>query len=542
MTLSTSSRPAYCAVALCATLLALGGCYKLMGEKGAASSDAPSGILENRSTYDYIELPEGYRIEKVAAGLTFPTGVTWDDEGTLYVSESGGGMAPNMLATPAIVRLGPDGRVRERHALARQGVHSPINDVTWHQDYLYLSHRMPDLTGAVSRMKPGGRVEQLITGLPSYFEHQTNEIVFANGKMYIAQGPPTNSGVPGPDIAPWVKARPDGYPVPAKDIVLTGENFESPNFLSDKPSDKVLTGAFVPFGTRTRKGQVVQGGGIHSGGTIIEANPDGTDAKVYAWGFRNIFGLKPGPDGTLFAMQNGMDMRGLRPAEHDKDALYRVPRNAWFGWPDFTATLDPITTMSPPDRFMPPNQKKLSFVIDHKASGLSSPDKKWLAASFHHHSSTNKFDFAPGSWAGCTGKVFAAQWGDLAPPTGPLHGGEAIGYKVVMADPKTGKVHDFARNKYKGPGSRFGMAGLGLERPIEVAFTPDGAMLVLDFGIVDIALDQSPPYAYRENTGMLWRITRTSGASTSCEGLPPREGEGEKKSGSGHGSGGGHSH
>lgn len=516
-----------------ASLLVLSGCYQFLGQR----DQAPAGIQERRASYDYVELPAGYRLEKLAAGLTFPTGVTWDDEGALYVCESGGGMAPAMIAEPAIAKLGPDGRVVARYGLRRHGVHSPVNDVTWHQGYLYFSHRLPDLTGAVSRMKPGGKVKHLITGLPSYFEHQTNEIVFANGKMYIAQGPPTNSGVPGPDIQPWVEAYPGGHAVPAQDLVLTGENFESPNFLTAAPDDKALTGAFKPFGTPARKGEVVKGGGIRSGGTIIEADPDGSGARVYAWGFRNIFGIKHGPDGTLYALQNGMDMRGLRPAEHDKDALYRVHPGAWYGWPDFTATLAPITTMSPPERMMAPNQKKLSFVIDHRASGLTAPDKRWLAASFQHHSSTNKFDFAPASWQGYTGQLFAAQWGDLAPPTGPLHGGEALGFKVVVVDPGSGEVKDFARNRYQGPASRFGMAGLGLERPIEVAFAPGGDMLVVDFGLVEIDLGQAPPYAYRPRTGMIWRIRRTAGAPAAGGGLQPRE-ETSQENG-GHG---GHSH
>ena len=40
-----------------------------------------------------VALPEGYRIELVAEGLTFPTGVTFDDHGSVYVVEAGYSMA-----------------------------------------------------------------------------------------------------------------------------------------------------------------------------------------------------------------------------------------------------------------------------------------------------------------------------------------------------------------------------------------------------------------------------------------------------------------
>jgi hypothetical protein len=39
---------------------------------------------------DDIALPDGYRIEAVAEGLTFPSGVAFDDQGRVYVVEAGG--------------------------------------------------------------------------------------------------------------------------------------------------------------------------------------------------------------------------------------------------------------------------------------------------------------------------------------------------------------------------------------------------------------------------------------------------------------------
>lgn len=531
--LSKSSLIACLAFLLSLPAAAQGGRGSVEKETGpeADYKSVSQHIRERRPTFDFIQLPSGYRIEKVAGGFTYATGMTWDDRGNLYVSESGGGMAPFMIAPPRIVRVEPDGGITEVVNLQRLGVHSPVNDVTWHNGVFYISHRLPDLSGAVSRVAPDGRLETLVRGLPSWFEHQTNEITFGpNGRMYIAQGPPTNSGVVGPDIEPWVKARPDGHMIPCQDIVLTGQNFKGPNFLTDAEGDSVWTGAFVPYGTRTEKGQRVAGS-PHCGGAVLSADPDGSDLRVHAWGFRNIFGIGFSADGQLYALQNGMDMRGLRPAEHDKDALYRVRQGAWYGWPDYTGELKPITMMTPPDSMQAPGGKTLQFVIDRQASGLKAPDRRLLVAAFTEHSSTNKFDFAPASWGACRGHVMAAQWGDLGPSTSPMHQTEALGYKVVMVHTGSGKVQEFARNKFSGPGSLYGMAGLGLERPIEVRFGRDGAMYVLDFGIAQIDLSKDPPYVYPPETGMVWKITRTGAAPSSCEGLPAQGGHGGKQEG-----------
>jgi hypothetical protein len=53
--------------------------------------------FETAPEFPMIQLPEGYRIEKFAEGLTYPTSITWDDQGTMYVAairlgfqESGG--------------------------------------------------------------------------------------------------------------------------------------------------------------------------------------------------------------------------------------------------------------------------------------------------------------------------------------------------------------------------------------------------------------------------------------------------------------------
>ena len=59
-----------------------------------------------------IALPEGYRVEAVAVGLTFPTGVAFDDEGRPYVIEAGYSYG-EVFSTPRLLRVNPDGALVE---------------------------------------------------------------------------------------------------------------------------------------------------------------------------------------------------------------------------------------------------------------------------------------------------------------------------------------------------------------------------------------------------------------------------------------------
>ncbi|MBA2762527.1 MAG: sugar dehydrogenase, partial [Segetibacter sp.] len=42
----------------------------------------------------FVNLPQGYTLEKVVDGLNFPTAITWDEDKNMYVVEAGGGFLP----------------------------------------------------------------------------------------------------------------------------------------------------------------------------------------------------------------------------------------------------------------------------------------------------------------------------------------------------------------------------------------------------------------------------------------------------------------
>jgi glucose/arabinose dehydrogenase len=83
-------------------------------------------------------------------------------------------------------------------------------------------------------------------------------------------------------------------------------------------------------------------GQVKASGTILRMRPDGSDLQVYAWGLRNPFSVRWGPDGRLYASDNGYDERGPRPIANAPDMLWHIREGAWYGWPDYAAGI-PVT-------------------------------------------------------------------------------------------------------------------------------------------------------------------------------------------------------
>ncbi|MDQ6813724.1 MAG: sugar dehydrogenase, partial [Bacteroidota bacterium] len=241
------------------------------------------------SDYPKVSLSPGFKIEKMVGGLTYPTSMTWDDQGKMYVAECGGALNPQNLAPVRILRVEP-GKATEVVNLTGKGINAAMVGMVWYKGAFYVTHRADDWSGAVSKVTKEGLVTKLFDGiLDSKAEHQINDIkVGPDGKLYVSVGPAGNAGVVDLSIAPWIMKSPDVHTTPCKDIVLLGKNFKTPDFRSANPKDSVMTGAFVTFGTETRPGQVIKGA-KKCGGSILKFDPNNAEATItmHAWGFRN---------------------------------------------------------------------------------------------------------------------------------------------------------------------------------------------------------------------------------------------------------------
>ncbi len=480
-------RPARWMLALMSIAL-LPGCFATTRSKGGAQTKADDARHIRAAD---IALPEGYRIEAVATGLNFPTGVAIDAQGIPYVVEAGYSYG-EVFTTPRLLRVQADGAT----TVVASGVNGPWNGVAVHDGAFYVAEGGVQSGGKILRIDRDGKTTTLVENLPTQGDHHANgPAISADGMIYFGVGTATNSGVVGTDNADfgWLARHPDVHDIPPVDIKLTGQNFTTKNPLTPDTNDEAVTGAYVPFGTRTEKGQTIKGQ-MPCNGAILRMPLAGGTPELVAWGVRNPYGFAFAEDGKLFVTENSFDVRGSRPIFGTGDLVWEIEQGAWYGWPDFFGG-DPLAS----EHYAPPGKEAPRFLLAEHPGTPPAP-----LAKLGVHSSTNGLDVSRSDNFGHVGELFIAQFGDMAPNVGKVEA--PVGYRIVRVDPKTGIIRTFAANRgdKNGPASK--LKGGGFERPNDVQFDPTGqVMYVVDFGVMTISDGKVLP---RENTGVLWRITR----------------------------------
>ena len=449
----------------------------------SATTLAVSPLRAERVTT--VDLPNGYAMDQIITGLTFPTAITWDEDGRLYVAEAGYAYGPKEVGPGRIIRIDDAMMpVTSTRTVVADNLNSPTTDVKFHNGELYVAHR-----GALSVIRSGVR-QDLLTGLPSG-DHYTGEIAFDDeGWVYLGNGTVTNSGVVGDDNFRfgWAADNPDLHDVPAQDVTLTGRNYSSLDLRTANPADRTITGAFSPFGTSTTAGQTVEVGDRPSG-VIYRIKADGSDPQVYAWGLRNPFGLGFAPDGRLMAVDQGYDERGVRPVANAPDPVYVVQEGGWYGWPDYAAGI-PLTDPS----FAPSSEGgPVSPLLQN------TPTPVQPIARLEPHIAAMKFDFAPVAFDTAQ-RMYIACFGSGDPVTGST--GSPAGSSIVALNLSSGNVEMFAKNRDGGPAGRSLMA---LNRPIDAKFGPDDCLYIVDFGVFEV--NGQVPNAV-PGTGIVWKVCK----------------------------------
>jgi glucose/arabinose dehydrogenase len=416
------------------------------------------------------------QLERVATGWCFPTSLTFDDDGTLYLAEAGlpfGGARPG----GRIWRLTPDGR----RSLLAADLRPPVNGLTFHDGALYVSEG--GHPGRISRFERDRGQTVLLDHLPGPGNYHVNMVAFGpDGKLYFSQGAMTNTGIVGLDAYElgWLRRLPHAHDLPGQDIVLTGVNVETEDPLTDTPREPTQTGAFVPFGTRTRPGQRIAAQ-LPCTASIMRCDPNGSNLELVAWGLRNAYALGFLPDGRFLAIDQGADDRGSRPVGNAPDLLFEVRQGSWYGWPDFIGA-EPITD----SRFIPERGPAPSFVLaNHDA--LPPPERPLLR--FDPHVGAVKFSVVPGKADVQADSLIVALFGDERPITAPP--GPRAGRAVARVDLRSWTVH--------------AIIGEPLVRPIDVGFHPStGELYVLDFGSFEV--DARRGVIADPESGVLWRF------------------------------------
>jgi len=345
------------------------------------------------------QAPPGFRVEQYASHLDNPRLIRTAPNGDLLVAESRPGRIKIFRG------IGKDGKPERVEAFAT-GLRQPFG-ISFYPPgpdpkYVYVANtdsivRFPYENGDLKARKPQ---QVVLSDLPAGGrlrggEHWTRDIAFSpdGKKMYISVG-----------------------------------SFSNADDLDNNPME-------------------------YHRADILEANPDGTGLRVYAWGLRNAVGIAVNPQTReLWASVNERDGLGdnLPP-----DYITHIQENGFYGWPWYYIG----GNLDPRHRGKHPELKDKVIVPDI----LIQPHNASLEMTFYE------------------GRQFPREYQQdiFAAEHGSSNRSVRTGYEVIRVPLKngraTGEYEDFLTGFVTPEGQVWG-------RPVGVAVAKDGSLMVTDDG------------------------------------------------------------
>lgn len=448
-----------------------------------------------------ISVPEGYEVEPVMVGFSFPTDICFGEDGTIFVSEGGSSWPTRPYMPARIIVIKPSGETEK----IKLDIQAGPRGVSYYKGKLYISAKGGYHTRFYSYDLETGELKIVVDGIPSGGWHEPGGPVFGpDGLMYFGQGSVSQQGVSlPPGFTVDLAKHPFVHDVPGEDVTLTGNNIWSRDPRLPYPF-LVETGAYKPFGVPAEKGEKIKGA-IKCSSGVWRSKPDGSEMELLAWGIRNPYGMAINEAGELYVSDNDFEDKGERAIANDPDRIWHIQnakephgsikKPSWYGFPDICGDGLPAWH----EKHLPSKGKAAKPLLENP------PEWAGPAAFLEEpHSCMTKMDFCKSETFGHKGELFACEWGTLAPLNTPDPKSLTRGFKVIRVDVEKGTAEPFFKNNHEGPAS-FEDSG-GLERPVSCKFSPDGKSLyVLDFGVVRVTNSLMMSYAH---TGVLWKITK----------------------------------
>jgi glucose/arabinose dehydrogenase len=153
-----------------------------------------------------VEYPAETELKPYVTGLTGPTALAFDNEGSMLIAESGiGGREPRIFG------FKKDGEVFEIYprrqlpslpiripGIAKFKIYPPIGGMVAAHGRVYVSHRDENGQGVITAFGYDGSHTTIVAKLPAQGDYSVTDIAMAaDGRLYFGMGTATNSAVVG---------------------------------------------------------------------------------------------------------------------------------------------------------------------------------------------------------------------------------------------------------------------------------------------------------------------------------------------------------
>ena len=155
-------------------------------------------------------------------------------------------------------------------------------------------------------------VQVLIDNIPLGGNGIDRKLLITDKESYITIGSVTNSGI----------SEGDNFDRTPIELTLNGINIDG-------------TGAFKGNGIKSEQGEGIKSSPIGNG-TVYKISLESGSLELYACGIRGISGIDINSENNIMAIFSGMKDEGIRPVKRDKDYIYELKKNEWYGFPDFS--------------------------------------------------------------------------------------------------------------------------------------------------------------------------------------------------------------
>ena len=261
---------------------------------------AAFAIFKVSSKYRVTLLKDNLDCSVVTKGCDNAKSITVDDNGEIYIGYS-----------DSIKKIDSEGKEK----IVYKNKDLEIEDIRYYKNQIYYISK----NIIQSFNLENNEVKTIAKDIPLSGNDIDRKLMINDNYMFISIGAKTNSGID----------EGEGFDISPIDITLNGVNYGD---------DK--TGAFKEKSIPSSDGEIVKKSAIGNA-ALYKMNLTNGEIKLYASGIRGITGMDYNSDGKVFAIFSGMENKGIRPVNRDKDYIYNVKNEEWYGWPDFSGG-DPI--------------------------------------------------------------------------------------------------------------------------------------------------------------------------------------------------------